>query len=250
MKTTQTNSFTTDKSTVRFSLIRLVGFDNGIYSVRLNFTVVNNFEDGKFQNQSNSVTLSNKISVKEGNVADLKEKLKDYTFPLIHIEAININSDDLNVMDPLSKSFSGTSLSYFEIELTDSEGNKYLTHKQDIIDLFIKLSTSLLTELTISKKEIDINLLAYKVKPTKIDKENHVLVKIILEIDLSVRKAILDRIYYIYKQTIILRSIIENSQYKMLKFFEAYHDDILSIIDKNVTESTKGNCNDCSCLII
>ena len=75
------------------------------------------------------------------------------------------------------------------------------------------------------------------------------IINVFFDIDQNVRKAILERIYYIFKNTISFRSIVENAQNNLINYFPDQADRIVDLLEKEMPEE-RNNCADCGCNII
>ena len=238
-----------DKSFMRISISRLDDFPAGEYTVKMKIRKLKITGESKYEIEESTFTLLPTI-IKENTLVDLKERIKDYTFENQYLYPIEINFDELMNDDKILMQYSGTNLFYFELELEDKHRNKYKTSIQEIIDLYIKIISSFLTDFTQNNKELNLKLVANQVEPILCEgKYYSLIINVFFDIDQNVRKAILERIYYIFKNTISFRSIVENAQNNLINYFPDQADRIVDLLEKEMPEE-RNNCADCGCNII
>ena len=237
------------ESYIRISIARLDDFPQGEYSVKLKLRKLRLCSDNQYEIEESRISLLPTI-YKEKTLVDLKDRIKEFTFENQYIYPVDIDFNKLISDEKIMMQYSGTNLCYFLIELKDRHGNRYSSSVQEIIDLYIKLITTFFTDFTQSTKELNLKLVANQVEP-KVDLSNYytLVINVFFEIDQEVRRSILERIYYIFKNTISFRSIVENAQNNLINYFLEQGEQIVDILEKQVIEE-RSNCGDCSCVIL
>jgi len=238
-----------EDSFIRISIARLDDFPPGEYSVKLKLRKLRLCSDNQYEIEESRLSLLPTI-YKEKTLVDLKDKIKEFTFENQYIFPVDIDFNKLISDEKIMMQYSGTNLCYFLLELKDKHGNRYSSSVQEIIDLYIKLITTFFTDFTQNTKELNLKLVANQVEPV-VDLNNYytLVINVFLEIDQDVRKSILERIYYIFKNTISFRSIVENAQNNLINYFLEQGEQIVDILEKQVVEE-RTNCGDCSCIIL
>ena len=97
---------------------------------------------------------------------------------------------------------------------------------------------------------MNLKLVAKQIQP-KVHENTSVyslVVTVYFEIEQTVRRAILERIYNIFKNIVSFRSFVENTQARLINYFPLQSDRIMDILEKQTTEE-RNNCGDCACLI-
>jgi hypothetical protein len=240
-----------NESCIRISVSRIDNFPPGDYSFKLHLRKIkknNMIDSGIIDSEDINYNLISTVKKETLGLIDLKDKIKDYTFPTQTVSPVELNYSEFKGDDPVIKRFSGTNIAYFRLEITDTDGNIYHSNTQDLIDLNIKL-VNFYTDFTQIKKDFDLKLICEKSYPKDDLNSYCLLVSVSLEIDALVRKSVLSRIYYIFKNTISYRTLIDSNQSEFLKYFLSFSDDIKDILEKGHNEE-RSRCGDCACLII
>ena len=235
------------RSSMKISVSRLDCLPDGDYVFKLYLQKFTIRDRGVIQKED--VVNSNLPMVNIKNrIIDLKERYKEFTFESHKIFPVDINYNEFKNDDTFLKQYSGTNLLYFKLEMIDKQGNIFSTSPQEILDLFLKLVNTFFTDFIQNSKEISIKLPLKKEEPIKDEKScSFILLNVQFEIDPVVRKSILERIYYIFKNIISFRTLVENNQHDLLNHFPYHSDQIINILSKQMAEENS-NC-DCGCLI-
>ena len=232
-------------------LSRLDNFPPGNYSFKLKMRKIKKnslIDSGIIDTEDLVYSLLSTIKKDSMSLLDLKDRSNDYIFPQQTLLPVELNYNEFKADDPIIKQYSGTNIAFFEIEIKDEVGNVYNTSPQEILDLYIKLS-NFFTDFTQIRKEFDLKLVTQKVLASNNqDISCSIIVNIFMEINTSVRKNVLERIYYIFKNTIAYRMVIDKTQRQFIKYFSNFDEKIREILETIKNNERSECCYDsCKC---
>jgi hypothetical protein len=230
---------------LKVSITRMDDFPAGEYSFKLHFDKLRFVSKGVVQSENSSSQIFPTIK-KDKSVLDLKDRVKDFTFQSQNLIPIEINYNDYKDNEKIMKLFSGTNLTSFELEITEKGGTKYFTPQQEVLDIFLKSTKYFFTDTLKHSTELNLKFNTFKQDESSIS--HNLICSLLIEIDFPVRKSILERIYYIFKNTISFRTLVETNLKSLLRYFPNHFDTLTNILNRQDKEE-RSACGECGCRV-